>query len=208
MPRESRMWKRREPRLCLAITAVLLAQTAVCLFCWCAAVWRLNARKAEIVHFGAAHARNLAIPLPRPAYGWMLLLVPAATWVVALSATRRLKPEMQRILERWGSLDEDEGCASPNSGQLRHASPDGHASTCPETGREPIPAEAAAVGLFGRARRVRYRFIEAFPPQLWQPRPRGSRPPGGSCDPLVLQALSPASCLPQCETAGRSGRRP
>ena len=208
MPRESRRWKRREPRLFLAITAVLLAQTAVCLVFWCAAIWRLNARKAEIVHTGAARARTLPNPTPRPGYGLMLLLVPAATWVVALGATRRLKPDMQRMLERWGDRDEEEECASPDSGQLKHAPPDGHASTCPETGREPVPAEAAAVGLLGRAKRARYRFIEACPPPLWQPRPRGSRPPGGSCDPLVPQALSPASCLPRCETARRSGRRP
>ena len=157
---------------------------------------------------GAARARTLPNPPPRPGYGLMLLLVPAATWVVALGATRRLKPDMQRMLERWGDRDEEEECASPDSGQLKLPHPTGMLQRALKPGVSRFRLRQPPWVCLGRAKRARYRFIEACPPPLWQPRPRGSRPPGGSCDPLVPQAPSPASCLPRCETARRSGRRP
>ncbi len=220
MPSEIRIWRRREPSLFHAIMAVLLAQVVVGLVFWCASAWRLHVHKLSFVRSGAA-GRLIAPPLPRPMGALILILLPAVTWGVALVMSRRLKPEMQHLLERWGDRDDDElwesailipamlpaEAAIPRRepGRAREAEP---ARPAPPSagalmaGFGEMP-EAAAAGPSRAGGPSFQRFIATWSPPLGPHRPRGRQPPAASFDPPVPPGPLPASCRPQCEAVRR-----
>ena len=201
MPSEIRVWRRREPRLFHAITAVLLAQTIVCLVFWCASAWRLHVRKLSFVRGGGAASRTLPQPLPPPMGALVLILLPSVTWIVALAKTRRLTPEEQRLAERWGDPYDEEEWASAIQAPIPRRPPGQAREAVPGTFVE--KPEAACAGSAPGSGLAFQRFIATWSPPLWPHRPRARRSPGGSCDPPVPPDPLPASCLPQYETARR-----
>jgi len=209
MPSEIRIWRRREPRLFHAIAAVLLAQTVVCLVFWCTSAWRLHVRTLSLVHSRGAASPTLPQPLPRPMSALVLILLPSVAWMVALAKTRRLTPEDQQLLERWGDLDDEEEWASAIPASATLAGEAAIPRRPPGQAREATPGafiEDPAAACAGSARGgvpTFQRFIATWSPPLWPHRPRARQPPGGSCDPPAPPDPSPASCLPQCETARR-----
>jgi hypothetical protein len=217
MQPESRKWRRREPRLVIAIAAALLAQAAVGVLFWRAAAWQSHKKTGAKVQPKPGQSGERPAPPQRPVYPLLAALVPLVAWGAALKMTRKVRTT-DAIVDALDSWDDRERGPEPGLAVLEIGwrRTDG----APSAGSSPplVPtAQFVATGnqhcphseeLPLAPHRPRRRISEVFPPPPEQRRPRPRRPMPRSCDQPTPPARSPVSCLLPRETARQSGRHP